>query len=70
MFDKQIYFSKEEKELLLSIISTKQINMLLENASKYESNDYKTLEKLKVKIGYLPHAIYPYGYSNYEDDGK
>ena len=54
-------FSKEEKKTLLELISNEQIHMLMKNCDKYESEKYKKLEELKIKINEL---------YDYEDDGK
>lgn len=43
-------FDKEEKKLLSELISNEQIHMLIKDGSKYESEKYKKLEELKVKI--------------------
>ena len=54
-------FNKEEKKLLLELISNEQIHMIMKDCNKYESDKYKKLEELKVKIKIF-HI--------YEDDGK
>lgn len=43
-------FSDKERKLLIELIGNEQIHMILKNQSKYNSDKYKTLEKLKVKI--------------------
>lgn len=40
----------KEKRLLLELISNEQIHMIIKDHTKYESEKYKTLEKLKVYI--------------------
>lgn len=42
--------NKEEKKLLLELIGSEQIHMIIKDNTKYESNKYKMLEMLKVKI--------------------
>ena len=42
--------NKEEKKLLLELICNEQIHMIIKDHSKYESDKYKKLEELKVKI--------------------
>ena len=42
--------SKEEKKLLLELICNEQVHMIIKDHTKYESDKYKKLEKLKVKI--------------------
>lgn len=43
-------FNKEEKRLLLELIGNEQIHMIIRNHTMYESDDYRKLEALKVKI--------------------
>lgn len=43
-------FNKEEKKLLLELIGNEQIHMIIKDHTKYESDKYKKLEELKVKI--------------------
>lgn len=42
-------FDKEEKKMLLELISNEQIHMIIKY-NRYESDKYKKLEELKVKI--------------------
>lgn len=44
------YFTKEEKEILLDLICSKQIHLILKNHKNYENKKYQNLEELKVKI--------------------
>lgn len=44
------YFTKEEKEVLLDLICSKQIHLILKNYKNYENEKYQNLEELKVKI--------------------
>ena len=44
------YFTKEEKEIILDLICSKQIHLILKNHENYESKKYQKLEELKVKI--------------------
>lgn len=44
------FISKENKQLLIELICTEQTKMIVEDSSKYESEKYIRLEKLKVKI--------------------
>lgn len=41
---------QEDKRILIELISNKQINMIIENHSLYDSDEYKKLEELKVKV--------------------
>lgn len=43
-------FTDKEKKLLLELISNEQIHMIIKDHTKYESEKYKLLEKLKVMI--------------------
>ncbi len=40
----------KEKKILLEVISNEQINMIIKDNSKYESEKYKMLERLKVLV--------------------
>lgn len=48
--NKEQIFTKEEEKLLLELISNEQIHMIIKDCNKYESDKYKKLEELKVKI--------------------
>lgn len=43
-------FDKAEKRLLIEAICDLQTNMIVEDSSQYESDKYRDLEALKVKI--------------------
>ena len=43
-------FNKEEKKLLLELICNEQIHMIIKDHTKYDSDKYKILEELKIKI--------------------
>lgn len=45
-----INFSKEEKKILIELICNEQTHMIIKDHTKYDSNKYKSLETLKVKI--------------------
>ena len=45
-----VNMDKEEKKLILELICNEQIHMIIKDHMKYESEKYKELEKLKVKI--------------------
>lgn len=47
---KKEFFSKEEEKMLLELISNEQIHIIIKDCNKYDSEKYKKLEKLKVKI--------------------
>lgn len=49
-FDDGIIFSKEERKILIELISNEQIHMIIKDHTKYDSDKYKKLEELKVKI--------------------
>lgn len=42
--------SKEEKKILIELICNEQTHMIIKDHTKYDSNKYKSLEALKVKI--------------------
>lgn len=41
---------KDERKLLIELIANEQIHMIIKDHSKYDSDKYKKLEALKVKI--------------------
>ena len=43
-------FIKEEKKLLMELICNEQIHMIIKNHTRYDSDKYKQLEELKIKI--------------------
>lgn len=43
-------FTKEEKKILLELICNEQVHMIIKDNTRYESDKYKKLEELKVKI--------------------
>ena len=53
-FDSDLYIvnllSKNEKKLLIELICNEQTCMIVKDHTKYESDRYKELEALKVKI--------------------
>ena len=42
--------SKEEKKILIELICNEQTHIIIKDHTKYDSNKYKSLEALKVKI--------------------
>lgn len=46
----QIILTKNEQKLLLELIGNEQIHMLKKNKQFYNSEKYKQLEELKVKV--------------------
>ena len=42
--------NKEEKKLLIELICNEQTHIIVKDHTKYESEKYKKLEELKVKI--------------------
>ena len=42
--------NKEEKKVLIELICNEQTHMIVKDHTKYDSQKYKKLEKLKVKI--------------------
>lgn len=43
-------FSKDEKKVLIELICNEQTHMIIKDHEKYDSDKYKNLERLKVKI--------------------
>lgn len=43
-------FNTEENEILIRLISNEQIDMITKDYTKYESNLYRKLEELKIKV--------------------
>lgn len=43
-------FSDKEKKTLIELICSKQTDMIVNDHTKYDSEEYKDLEELKVKI--------------------
>ena len=42
--------NKEEKKVLIELICNEQTHMIIKDHTKYDSDKYKRLEALKVKI--------------------
>lgn len=42
--------NKEEKKMLIELICNEQIHMIIKDSAKYESEKYRKLEVLKIKI--------------------
>ena len=42
--------NNSEKEMLIELICNEQTHMIIKDHTKYESEKYKKLEKLKIKI--------------------
>ena len=42
--------SKEEKKLLIELICNEQTHMIVKDHTKHDSDKYRKLEELKVKI--------------------
>ena len=51
--DTKKYFTKEERKLLLELICNEQVHMIIKDNTKYESDKYKKLEELKIKVNAL-----------------
>lgn len=46
----EIRMNKDEKKMLIELICNEQTHMIIKDHTKYESEKYKKLEKLKIKI--------------------
>ena len=42
--------TKHDKKILISLICNEQTHMIIKDHTKYESEEYKNLEALKIKI--------------------
>lgn len=42
--------SKDEQKMLIELVSNEQIHMIIKDHTKYDSDKYRKLEMLKVKI--------------------
>lgn len=54
-------FNDSERKLLLELIGNEQIHMLIKDEKKYDSDKYRRLEELKIKVNNLHKFI---------DDGR
>lgn len=45
-----VNITKEEKKILIELVSNEQIHMIIKDPNKYKSKKYVALEELKVKI--------------------
>ena len=45
-----VNITKEEKKILMELVSNEQIHMIIKDPNKYKSKKYAALEALKVKI--------------------
>ena len=46
-------FNENERKLLLELIGNEQIHMLIKDEKKYDSDKYRRLEELKMKVNTL-----------------
>lgn len=42
--------TKDEKRMLIELICNEQTHMIIKDCNKYESEKYRKLEELKIKI--------------------
>ena len=42
--------NKEEKKMIIELICNEQTHMIIKDHTKYDSDKYKKLEELKVKV--------------------
>lgn len=42
--------NNEDKDILIELIIERQLNMIIEDRNNHDSDKYKQLEKLKVKV--------------------
>lgn len=43
-------FNKDERKMLIELICNEQTHMIIKDHTKYDSDKYKNLEELKVKV--------------------
>ena len=43
-------FTEKEREMLIKLICNEQIHMIIKHPERYDTEEYKTLEELKVKV--------------------
>ena len=43
-------FTEKEREMLIKLICNEQIHMIIKHPERYDTDDYKKLEELKIKI--------------------
>ena len=46
----KMILNKEEKKVLIELICNEQTHMIVKDHTKYDSQKYKKLEELKIKI--------------------
>lgn len=51
--DTEKYFTKEDRKILLELICNEQVHMIIKDHTKYQSDKYKKLEELKIKVNAL-----------------
>ena len=49
-FPYDVELSKEDKKMIIELICNEQTHMIVKDHTKYDSDKYKKLEELKVKI--------------------
>ena len=57
--------TKEEKKMLIELVSNEQIHMIIKDPNKYKSKKYVALEELKVKI---KDMVDEDGFIKYDDE--
>lgn len=57
--------TKEEKKMLIELVSNEQIHMIIKDPNKYKSKKYVVLEELKVKI---KDMVDEDGFIKYDDE--
>ena len=43
-------FTEKEREMLIKLICNEQIYMIIKHPERYDTDEYKTLEELKIKV--------------------
>ena len=49
-FEHTCILTKDEKKMIIELICNEQTHMIIKDHTKYDSDKYKKLEELKVKV--------------------
>ena len=58
--------NKEEKKMIIELICNEQTHMIIKDHTKYDSDKYKKLEELKVKVKDFEEVWYAGYYDVYK----
>lgn len=43
-------YTEQEREMLIKLICNEQIHMIIKHPERYDTDEYKALEELKIKV--------------------